>query len=401
MVLGSTAVCARVARQLREAAAVVRVVFVRVVRVPPASLPIAPLAQLVPEAELLGRRKRHQALLEVGKRALHEGLPVAAVRNERVPQRLRREHLRISQHHRAVLGACEGHVETARVIKKAHTVVFVATHAAEYDVVLLSSLEGIHARNLDLLVQHLAQRTRPQQRGNHVRALPLVRRDHAQLRWVHAAAQKGRDDALDIGGLHTIEIRRATARYFFLAHLRVEHKRALDRWPREVHLLAHTLAGPHAVLQATFVERVGRELGERRVHAVLDLEPDRADAHADAALEERLVEPRARGLLANDDRPELAVITDKHCLLGTRYERDEALRLGGLRVLIDEHVAETEVGQPRVACAHACAAYHISGLQHLALGRFQQRAILFFVLLAELAGLHFELAELSQLLARA
>lgn len=71
---------------------------------------------------------------------------------------------------------------------------------------------------------------------------------------------------------------------------------------------------------------------ERRVHAVLDLEADRADAEHDEALEQRLRQASDRGLLAHDDRPKLAVVANEDKLLRAQHDRHHALRLGGLEM---------------------------------------------------------------------
>lgn len=82
------------------------------------------------------------------------------------------------------------------------------------------------------------------------------------------------------------------------------HRRCRLR-PREVDVLAQPLRRGDTVLERSFVEHVGGELGEARVHAVLDLETDRTVAEEDETLEEGLVETGAGGFLVHDGRAEL------------------------------------------------------------------------------------------------
>jgi len=51
-------------------------------------------------------------------------------------------------------------------------------------------------------------------------------------------------------------------------------------------------------------------------------------------------------------------------LLGAHDERDEGLRLGGLRRLVQQHLAEPEVGQARVAAPDARRAHDVRRSQH-------------------------------------
>ena len=49
------------------------------------------------------------------------------------------------------LGSGERHVESAWVVQEADALVLVGAHTRQHDEVLLASLEGVHARYLDLL----------------------------------------------------------------------------------------------------------------------------------------------------------------------------------------------------------------------------------------------------------
>ena len=108
--------------------------------------------------------------------------------------------------------------------------------------------------------------------------------------------------------------------------------------PGEVDAAEQPLVLRDAILERALVERVGRELREARVHAVLHLQPDRPDAEQHEALEERLRQAGTLGALAHDDGTELAVVADEHDLLGAQHDGDDALGLGRLRRLVDQHL---------------------------------------------------------------
>jgi hypothetical protein len=75
--------------------------------------------------------------------------------------------------------------------------------------------------------------------------------------------------------------------------------------PGEVDVLLEALGGGDSVLEGTFVEHVGGELGEAGVHAVLDLKANGTVAEEDEALKEGLGETGASGLLVHDGGTEL------------------------------------------------------------------------------------------------
>ena len=69
------------------------------------------------------------------------------------------ENFRIAENDDAILCTSESNIETPWVIQKANTLMLVASDAAEDDVILLPSLEGVNASNLDLLVEILLKGT--------------------------------------------------------------------------------------------------------------------------------------------------------------------------------------------------------------------------------------------------
>ena len=91
------------------------------------------------------------------------------------------ENLRVSQNHNAILGTRERDVQPTWVIKEADSLMLVAPHAAENDVVLLSALERVDAGDFYLLVKVLLEGAIELHIVDNVRALALIWRDDADL----------------------------------------------------------------------------------------------------------------------------------------------------------------------------------------------------------------------------
>lgn len=110
------------------------------------------------------------------------------------------KHARVSEDDETVLGPRQSHVETARVVEEADTLMFVASNARQDDVIFLSSLECVHAGDLDLLVQVFAQRSVELHVIRDVRALPFVRSNDTDLRGDHPRLEEACHNLFDIGG---------------------------------------------------------------------------------------------------------------------------------------------------------------------------------------------------------
>ena len=70
-------------------------------------------------------------------------------------------------------------------------------------------------------------------------------------------------------------------------------------------MLPKSLWRGDTVLKSAFVEHVRREFGKARVHAILDLKPDRTVPKDDEAFEQRLSEAGTSGFLVHDHGAEL------------------------------------------------------------------------------------------------
>ena len=113
----------------------------------------------------------------------------------------------------------------------------------------------------------------------------------------------------------------------------IEHHGYVWLWPGKLHIQPPVLAR-HPVLQRALVEEVGGELAELRMHAVLHLQPEGADAQDHQPLKEGLAETAQGRLLAHDDRAQLAVFANQDQLFGSQHRRDHALGLRGLHALV-------------------------------------------------------------------
>lgn len=69
------------------------------------------------------------------------------------------ENLRVAKNDDTVLCTGESYIETPWVVEETDALVFVASHAAEDDVILLPPLKGVNASDLDLLVEILLEGT--------------------------------------------------------------------------------------------------------------------------------------------------------------------------------------------------------------------------------------------------
>ncbi|KAJ7264918.1 hypothetical protein B0H12DRAFT_215232 [Mycena haematopus] len=215
------------------------------------------------------------------------------------------QNLRISQNDDSILGPRERDIQTTRVVQESDPLMLIAPHAAENNVILLSSLEGIHACDLNLLVQVLLERPIELHVVDDIRALALIGRHDADLCRHDTRLEELGHDLLHVGRLRAVEERRPAARDLLLAEVLVEEHGRVRHGPGEVDVLAQPLGGGDTVLKRALVEHVGREFGKTWMHAVLNLKSNGAVAQNDESLEERLCETGARRLLVHDDRAEL------------------------------------------------------------------------------------------------
>jgi len=181
----------------------------------------------------------------------------------------------------------------------------VAPNTAEDDVIFLSALECVDAGDFDFFVQILLQRTVKLHVVDDVGPLSFVRCNDTNLAWHYARLKELGHNLLDIRRFSTVEEGSTAARNLFLTKVLVEEHWRIRDGPWEVDILPQTLRSRDTVLKCAFVEHVGREVGQARVHSVLDLKADRSISQNNEAFEERLSETCTGSLLVHDDRSKL------------------------------------------------------------------------------------------------
>lgn len=139
----------------------------------------------------------------------------------------------------------------------------------------------------------------------------------------------------------------------------------------------------NAVLERAFVEGHRWKVAQSRVHAVLDLEADRPKTETYQTLKQALVQASLGGLLAHDDRPELAVVTDKNHVLGAFENRDQCFWLRGLGSLIYQDLSEFDVPDAAIKRSNASRADNIRSLNYLVFSLLLQIFQLVLLLLGE------------------
>ena len=225
-------------------------------------------------------------LLEIVERPLDEDLLLLVEAQQVIPQRLLRQHLRVTYDYDAVFSASQCHVQSSGIVQESDALVFVRSHARHDYYVLLSALERVDAGHLDLLVQLRVQGPLILHVLHQVGSLTLVRSDHADLFGLHSATEEPRRYLLHVRRLRTVQVRRAASSDLLLPLRHVEEHWFVGGRPGEVDLQQFPLVGAHAVLQRTFVEKVGGEPREIRVHAVLYFQSERSNSKYHQSLEQ-------------------------------------------------------------------------------------------------------------------
>jgi hypothetical protein len=121
-----------------------------------------------------------------------------------------------------------------------------------------------------------------------------------------------------------VEERRSARRNLLRSQVLVKHHRGIGHRPGKVDVLAEPLWGGDSVLESALIKHVGGELGEARVHPVLNLKTYWPIAKDNETFKEGLRETRPGGLLVHDDGAELLVISNENGLLAAEDERNHA-----------------------------------------------------------------------------
>mmetsp|Transcript_1843 Transcript_1843/g.3621 ORF Transcript_1843/g.3621 Transcript_1843/m.3621 type:complete len:259 (+) Transcript_1843:213-989(+) len=220
--------------------------------------------------------------------------------------------------------------------------------------------------------------------------LTVIGRDDANLRRCHAHTQQVCDNLFDIRSLRAVQIRCTGRRDLFHAHNRVkEHGFTRDR-PREVLLTRIprrreqlTICLCHTVLQASFVKHIRRKLGQCRMHAVLDLQTNRAISNQHQAFKERPCETRLGCRLVHYNGAQLAMITDKHNLLCPHHDRNQSFSFNRLRSFVQQNLTKAKLFQTRITSTHTSTANHICGLENFTFRLISQGTVLLLIAFLE------------------
>mmetsp|Transcript_17786 Transcript_17786/g.49791 ORF Transcript_17786/g.49791 Transcript_17786/m.49791 type:complete len:242 (+) Transcript_17786:915-1640(+) len=209
---------------------------------------------------LAGPCKGDHGVLEAAQGAFHQAVVLLVVGEERIPNGLLGQHLGVAQHHHAVLCAGQRNVEAPRVVEKPDALVLVGADARQDDVVLLATLEGVHAGDLNVLVQLLAEAAVAQHHVDDVHPLPLVGGDDTDLRRGHPSTQEPGHNLLHIGGLCAVEVGGTATADLLVPKLDVKHHRLGGNRPWEVDGGHSALVDGDTVLKTALIKCVGREL---------------------------------------------------------------------------------------------------------------------------------------------
>ena len=95
-----------------------------------------------------------------------------------------------------------------------------------------------------------------------------------------------------VGGPSPVKVGGTTGRNLLLALRGPEEGGALQVGPGEQHIGHRAVCGSDCVLECAIVEDGGGELGQHRVHAVLDHEADGTNTEQNKTLKERLGQSR-------------------------------------------------------------------------------------------------------------
>lgn len=201
---------------------------------------------------------------------------------------------------------------------------FVASDTTQDDIIFLSTLEGVNARDFDLLVQVFLQGAVVLHVVDDIRPLTFVRRNDTNLVRSHTRPEELGNHLFDVARLGAIEERGTAGRNLFVAEILVKKHRRLWHGPREIDVFADSLGSSDTILQSAFVEHVGGKLRQAWVHSVLDLQTNGSVTEDDEPFKQRLRKTSPRSFLVHDDGTELLMIADKDDLLAAHDERDHA-----------------------------------------------------------------------------
>ena len=105
---------------------------------------------------------------------------------------------RVPENDNSIFSTSKSDIQAAWVVQETDPLMFVASNAAENDVILLSPLECINASDFDLLVEVLFKGSVELHIIDDVGALPLVRGDNSDLRWDDTRFEELRNNLFNV-----------------------------------------------------------------------------------------------------------------------------------------------------------------------------------------------------------
>jgi hypothetical protein len=104
----------------------------------------------------------------------------------------------ITENDHSIFCTRESNVQPPRIVQKPNSLVLIASDTAEDNIVLLTTLKGVHGSDLYLLVEVLLQRTIILHIVHDIRALSFIRRHNADLARYNTGLEELRDNFLNI-----------------------------------------------------------------------------------------------------------------------------------------------------------------------------------------------------------
>ena len=113
------------------------------------------------------------------------------------------QHLGISEDDNTILRSCECNIQTPRIVQESNALMLIASHAAEDDIVLLTTLKGIHACDFDFFVKIFLESAVELHVVEDIRPLSFVRRDDTNLTRDHTGLEELGYNLLDVRRLRS------------------------------------------------------------------------------------------------------------------------------------------------------------------------------------------------------
>lgn len=108
------------------------------------------------------------------------------------------QNLRVSEDNDTVFGPCKRDVQPPGITQESDPLMFIAPDATKNNVILLATLEGINASDLDLFVELFLEGSIELHVGDDIGALAFIRCDDPDLVRRYARLEELSDDLLDV-----------------------------------------------------------------------------------------------------------------------------------------------------------------------------------------------------------